>query len=217
METTRSRRKITNRQKILDAARVLLMQNGVAGLSMRTLADAVDYSPAAVYKYFRNKEAILKAIQAEGWTLAAQVHTEAVGESHTPPEILLGAARGYLLFAVRYPEHYLLMFDSPHLAPPTVADISKDQNFSGLIAIISDGVAGGFFQLPSGFTPELMAFIFWTSAHGMAMIRINYLRNAADEFDRLCDRMISTFIDGITIRKRPAPQGRRKQGKQEKA
>jgi hypothetical protein len=119
--------------------------------------------------------------------------------ARTIPERLLAAARGYLQFAARYPEHYLLMFNSPHLAPETVAEIGEDPNFGGLISILDEGVASGDFRLPAGFDPKLMAFLFWTSAHGMAMIRINYLRHAADEFNDLCDRMIRTFMEGITV------------------
>jgi AcrR family transcriptional regulator len=193
------------RQRILDAAREIVVRDGVKSLSMRALASKVDYSPAAVYKYFRNKEAILKALQEEGWALAAQVHAQTSEGAHSIPEQLLAAARGYLKFAASYPEHYLLMFDSPHLAPATVAEIGEDPNFRGLISILEAGVASGDFRLPEGFDPTLMAFVFWTSAHGMAMIRIHYLRHSAGEFDELCDRMVRTFMEGITVRPHDLP------------
>jgi AcrR family transcriptional regulator len=212
METKKERRMENTRQRILAAAREIVIQNGMDGLSMRALAEKVDYSPAAVYKYFQNKEAILKAIQDEGWALAAQVHAQAMEGARTTPERLLAAARGYLQFAARYPEHYLLMFNSPHLAPETVAEIGEDPNFGGLISILDEGVASGDFQLPEGFNPKLMAFLFWTSAHGMAMIRINYLRHAADEFDELCDRMIRTFMDAISVHPHAISNGKQRPG-----
>jgi len=59
-KTPSERRYEKTRQGILSAARTLLLEGGVEAISMRTLADKVDYSPAALYKYFANKEEIIE-------------------------------------------------------------------------------------------------------------------------------------------------------------
>ena len=48
--------------KILSAARELLLSHGIAGLTMRSLATKVGYSPTAIYSYFTDKDAVLRAL-----------------------------------------------------------------------------------------------------------------------------------------------------------
>jgi len=67
----RNRRHELTRQKILDTARSILLAGGVQAISMRTLAEKVDYSPAALYKYYANKEEIIEALRQEAWQLIA--------------------------------------------------------------------------------------------------------------------------------------------------
>ena len=66
-KTPSERRYEKTRQGILSAARNLLLEGGTDAISMRTLADKVDYSPAALYKYFANKEEIIEALRQEAW------------------------------------------------------------------------------------------------------------------------------------------------------
>ncbi len=70
------RRHVRTKQAILDAALEIVIQNGPAALSMRSLAERIDYSPAGLYEYFSSKEEIISAVCDEGqrmlyaaWTL----------------------------------------------------------------------------------------------------------------------------------------------------
>ena len=62
------------RQAIIDTARKIIIQQGAGNLSIRTLAKAVGCSPATIYKYFQDKEAILEAIRQEGWRLMGELN-----------------------------------------------------------------------------------------------------------------------------------------------
>ncbi|MCJ7433161.1 MAG: TetR/AcrR family transcriptional regulator, partial [Anaerolineales bacterium] len=143
-KTPREKRHDLTRQKILDMARKILVSQGLAGLSMRALAEQIDYSPAAIYKYFENKEEILQAIRDEGWALSRLSNPD--DESLTPPEKLMTGGRQYLAFADAYPEHYLLMFNSPDLDEGGVSGMSIDPRFTGLAAVVEEGVAKGYFK-----------------------------------------------------------------------
>src|SRR6478672_12034218 len=63
--TTQGRRRVRNRQAILDAALALIEVSGVDGWSMRQLADRVEYTPGALYRYFDSKAALLAALTSE--------------------------------------------------------------------------------------------------------------------------------------------------------
>ena len=63
--TAQGRRRIRNRQAILDAALALIEVSGIDGWSMRELAERVDYTPGALYRYFDGKAALLAALTDE--------------------------------------------------------------------------------------------------------------------------------------------------------
>ncbi|KAB2887879.1 MAG: helix-turn-helix transcriptional regulator, partial [Kofleriaceae bacterium] len=57
--TPRARRHDANVGRILDAATEMVAAEGLAALSMARLADAVDYTPGALYRYVESKDALL--------------------------------------------------------------------------------------------------------------------------------------------------------------
>ena len=96
MDTSpRNRRHDLTKQKILDTARQILLTEGVQAISMRTLADRVDYSPAALYKYFANKEEIIAALREEAWEMMA-AHPSEISPGMTLPEIFCFSSRQIL-------------------------------------------------------------------------------------------------------------------------
>jgi AcrR family transcriptional regulator len=78
---------------------------------MRRLAERIEYSPSAIYKYFEEKEAILLALLRQGFQqqLAALEHIAAQAQS--PSARLLQIAMAYWDFALGHPTLYQLMFD----------------------------------------------------------------------------------------------------------
>ena len=71
MKTTikREAERIEVRRMILDAARRLFIEGGYANVPIRQIAAAVDYSPAALYRYFKTKDEIIAALKEEGFRL----------------------------------------------------------------------------------------------------------------------------------------------------
>lgn len=197
MPTPREKRYDQTRQKILDASRKIIIAQGLDNFSMRVLAEQIDYSPSAIYKYFNSKEDILNAIREEFWQMTRQNQQNF---DHLPvPERLLAAGMNYIEFAEAYPEHYLLVFNSSAEPLGGVEEMSHDARFSGLIHLVAEGVAQGCFRLPPGYTPESMAFHLWVSVHGMVMMRLTLMRAYRTEFDPLCTKIMSDFIKSFTV------------------
>src|SRR5215208_5070860 len=57
------------RRAILDAARDLFVREGFENVSIRKVAERIEYSPAAIYSYFPGKDDIFFALAAEGFHL----------------------------------------------------------------------------------------------------------------------------------------------------
>src|SRR5436190_23970931 len=79
------------RRSILDAARELFVTEGYQNVSIRKIAERIEYSPAAIYSYFAGKDDIFFALAEEGFRLLAQVD-EAGAETQAPPLVRLRAA-----------------------------------------------------------------------------------------------------------------------------
>lgn len=198
MTTPREKRRDLTRQRILDASRKIIVGQGLENFSMRVLAEKIDYSPSAIYKYFDSKEEILQAIRAEFWEIDSRNQQDL--STLPPPERLMKAGMNYLTFADAYPEHYLLVFNSPAMQTDDFAHVSTDPHFSGLIDIVREGVVTGYFKLPEGYTPESMAIHLWLTAHGIVMMRLTIMKAQRAAFDPLAEKIMQDFVRSFTIR-----------------
>lgn len=110
----RERQKQELRERIIDTARDLLIEQGLDGFSMRKLAAKIDYTPTAIYFHFPDKESLLLELIA-GDFLAFRA---ALGQmpAEFPPLLKLRLmGRGYVAFATARPQHYRLLFMTPGL------------------------------------------------------------------------------------------------------
>jgi AcrR family transcriptional regulator len=105
----RDRERQELKQAILDAAREIAAHEGWQAVTIRKVAERIEYSPPTIYEHFANKEAILVDLMREGFRLLlAEIHagnTPAAGAEAR----LLALANAYWAFAWAYPELYQVM------------------------------------------------------------------------------------------------------------
>ncbi|MGF6444336.1 TetR/AcrR family transcriptional regulator [Paraburkholderia youngii] len=103
------RQKQALRERILDAARRIVVREGFDALSMRKIADAIEYSPATLYLHFASRDDIARALCEEGYAqlLATFVPLVQIAD---PAERLKALGRAYVAFGVQHPETYRLIF-----------------------------------------------------------------------------------------------------------
>lgn len=202
-KTPSERRHIRNKKAIVDAARKIIVKHGIESLSMRTLAEKVDYTPSALYKYFSSKEEILDAIRVEGFELLQSIFLHRGSNDLPPPQKLYQSAIAYLEFVDSYPEHYLLMFSTPYKSPgkpSSINQISEHPVFKPLIQMFREGVASGHFKLPEGYTPTMIAFQAWITLHGIAILKLTNLRDPGSGIDDLGKRIIKAQISNFSVK-----------------
>src|SRR3954466_13430219 len=93
------------RQAILTAARELFIAEGFRNVSMRKIAERIEYSPAAIYSYFPSRDDIFIALFAEGFRLMESAGG-ARGGSGDPLEALRALSLAYSQSARRHPEYF---------------------------------------------------------------------------------------------------------------
>jgi AcrR family transcriptional regulator len=126
--TPRERRHDENQRRILDTAMGMVEEGGFAALSINKLAEAVDYTPGALYRYFGSKDALLSQliervlVEVHGHLLAAQA---LLPPSAGPLAHIFMLAAGYRAFARREPHRFGLLATSlaqPRILFPDEAD-----------------------------------------------------------------------------------------------
>ncbi|ASW75994.1 TetR family transcriptional regulator [Chryseobacterium piperi] len=106
----RQREKASIRANILQAAFTLAKTDGWGSLSMRKIADAIEYSAPVVYDYFENKEAILFEISVDGFNLLHKELVKAQRKHESSEEQIMAIVDAYWNFAFKNKEYYQLMF-----------------------------------------------------------------------------------------------------------
>ena len=105
----RRREREETRDKILQAAREMFSELGYEAVTMRAIADAIEYTPTAIYHHFENKQALVTELCHEDFDSLAR-HFVKVASIADPVARIRAIGEAYLEFAVRYPQHYRFMF-----------------------------------------------------------------------------------------------------------
>ncbi|HZO70974.1 MAG TPA: TetR/AcrR family transcriptional regulator [Ktedonobacteraceae bacterium] len=105
----REREKQEVRQGILTAAREIAQHEGWQAVTIRKVAERIEYSPSMIYEYFASKEAMLLELHLEGLRLLTLSLKTARGSTEDYEERVISMAEAYWEFAQRHPELYQVM------------------------------------------------------------------------------------------------------------
>jgi AcrR family transcriptional regulator len=169
----REREREEIREQIIEVARRLFVNEGYANVTVRKIADAIDYTPGAIYSYFEDKDAIFHAVHQQGFAelmnRMAKVALEVATSSGTPLDQIRGFGREYLAFARENPEMYDLMFvaDAPMKDKDQERWPEGSRTFDLLRGVVRSAIEGGWIA-PGD--PEAVAYLLWSAAHGMVTL-----------------------------------------------
>jgi AcrR family transcriptional regulator len=170
MKTTRSYHHGNLKQALLKASLDLLRKAGPNAFTLREVARQAGVSHNAPYRHFRNKQALLAALAAEGFDRLTSAMTQAAGSASGSLERLHLSGRGYVEFALRYPQHFAVMFDAPtHFDQYPETQAAGARAFGTLVRYIEECQAEGV--LPQG-EAKLFALLAWSMVHGVAKLAI---------------------------------------------
>lgn len=102
----RERERQEMRRVILTAARTIAASEGWQAVTMRKVADAIEYTPPVIYEYFDSKHDLLLALLIEGCRQLTHSLQQAQTGDASPQEMLLQVAQAYWHFAFSAPELY---------------------------------------------------------------------------------------------------------------
>lgn len=201
-------------QAILDAARQIIHEEGSNALSMRAIAQRIDYSPAGLYEYFGSKEEIIGEICQQGHH-RLKSYMERVSTALPIEAYLRETGLAYIEFAVQNPDFFLLMFTTIPTLPPademtgealqqTLEEELMGENsaFVVLIKGIQRGVDEGVFTTQPSFGVMEMALGAWSMVHGLAMLRVTFLQGFQADFGLVERETLRAFYQGLIVNQR---------------
>jgi len=175
----REREKQILRQRILDASRQLFAERGYESVTLRTIAEAIEYSPRTIYLHFKDKEDLIRELCREDFRSFGEGLGQ-LAQIADPLERLRAIGHAYAQFSMAYPHHYKLMFMTPPAACPVGE--AADQEGKGdpeadayalLRSCIADGLQQGCFR-PDLQEADLLAQVVWSGLHGVMALAITH-------------------------------------------
>ncbi|SDJ12767.1 transcriptional regulator, TetR family [Pedobacter sp. ok626] len=192
------RQKEEFRASILEAAWLQVLTDGWQSLSIRKIADAIEYSIPVIYNHFENKEAILLEFTKEGFQKLGEA-LQQVKDQHQEPAVQLEAmAHAYWDFAFDHQEFYQLMFGLGIPACEKVNQISEMKNMTTImISTIQETIATSPNKEADFF---LKYHTYLSILHGLVSIQMMRKDGKPTEENRkILQDAISGFIKSLLI------------------
>ena len=192
-----TRERETVRRKILNAARTLFLNEGYANVSMRKIAEQIEYSPGAIYSYFTSKEDIFFALAEEGLQFV-RAHCAGASHSNSPLERVREALWRFYTFSKEQPEYFSLIF-----VDSAVPRISRDwERFSSMRELRADVehdiqqcIEDGLF--PGAESSSAVFRILWTAAYGASVFRLSHRLAPGEDSDALAQDLLDVTLAGL--------------------
>jgi AcrR family transcriptional regulator len=200
----REREKSDTRDKILDAARELFVTEGYEGVSMRKVAEKIEYSPTAIYVYFADKNELFHELCREDF--ARLQEAVAVADLPKDPiERLRQIGRNYIQFGINFPNHYVFMFMTVH---PVHEPDEQDREIIGnpevdayalLKSSVQEAISAGCFREDAQ-DAELISQTLWAGVHGVVSLHIAKCKDHWVEwrpFQERAEIMLDVMLRGL--------------------
>ena len=193
------RERVKVRQVMLDAARELFVSEGYRNVSMRKIAERVEYSAAAIYGYFPSKDDIFFALAEEGFRLLAELCMAAVQPIADPLERLRRGLSAFYEFSKAHPQYFELMFVDRSV-PTLSQDFQRFEFFQEITARAEDDirscVARG--QFSKQLDPAAALHILWVGMLGAATIGLAQRLAPGEDADALAQDVLESLLAGFT-------------------
>jgi AcrR family transcriptional regulator len=186
------------RSLILETAMKLFLKEGYERVTIRAIAQAIEYSPATIYLYFKDRNEILYALQTIGFEKLYKKQQE-LAAIKDPWKRLRRHGKAYIEFALNNPEYYDLMFI---MRGPAKKMKEKKKWEAGLRSYellktnIRECMAAGYLAKTN---EDIATFAKWSFTHGIAslIIRDRALMIPREHLGRVIDGAIDFMMEGM--------------------
>lgn len=183
LKERKERDKMEMKDRILQSAHQLFVEKGFEQVSIRNIAEAIEYSPATIYLYFKDKDEIFLALHGEAFK-NFNAFVVPIMTIKDPLERLFALGEKYMEFAYEYPKYYEIMFitESPMRCEENSEEWKEgERTLSFLEGIVEECKGEGHFK---GQNSKVLSFGIWSFMHGMVSLRLRDRLKVYDEEER---------------------------------
>jgi AcrR family transcriptional regulator len=174
----REREKEALRTLVMEAARDILSEQGLDALSMRAIAERIEYSPATIYLYFRDKDELIREVVHAGFVRMGEYmrnEIERAAEQVSAVEAYRAMGRAYARFALENTAYFRVMFELPSVPRMECcpcgqldsAPARDEESFNYAIRTLEAAMNEGSVEV---FDPRRGATVGWGLVHGLTSL-----------------------------------------------
>lgn len=196
----KERERADMRRRIVDAAIKMFVDDGYEKVSIRNLADKIEYSPATIYLYYKDKDELLYDVQKEAFEKLRAHFQEAI-VAKDPIQRLEQLAWAYVGFYRQHRELYDLMFI---IKAPMNAEHEEekwkngDPAYDALYNLVDECIQKKLIRFKN---PTTAALSVWAFAHGLLSLdlrcRLKVCRLTAEDMDKSIDDAVREYLEVI--------------------
>ena len=187
------------RESILTAARELFVSEGYRNVSMRKIAERIEYSPAAIYSYFPCKDDIFFALAEEGCWILGNLCVESVAQTADAHQRLRCGLWAFYQFSKTHPEYFELMFVDRSV-PSLSQDFQRFEFFQETTARAEADIRAciecGKFS--NALNPAAALHVLWVGMLGAATIGLAQRLAPGEDPDALAHDLLESLLAGFT-------------------
>ena len=193
----RAREKELLRQQILSAARELFVDEGYENVSMRKIANKIEYSPTTIYLHFKDKADLLDSVCQETLLNLLNTLEELKRDMSDPIETLRKSGQAYVEFGLKYPQDYKLTFV---IRPQFQKGLGLQEGsvgekvFNYLRTMVSECIRQKIFRQMD---VETTGQVLWAAVHGVTLLLIDFPDFPWTEKNELINTVINITIEGL--------------------
>jgi AcrR family transcriptional regulator len=173
----KQRLKDETRLNILDASLRIVKEEGWEALSMRKIAEDIEYTPPVIYEYFASKEAILLELARIGFLRLEKLLQEVISQGYHPGEKIIQMWLAYWSFAFNEIDLYKLMFGVDTHCANGQSKIPESELPALLFKTAIKTLYGD--KLPDEQIVATRYYTYWSVVHGL--IAINMVNKGGSE------------------------------------
>lgn len=197
----KEREKLEMKRLIMDAAMRMFVEAGYEKTSIRNIAEKIEYSPATIYLYYKDKDELLYDVQAQGFAQLLEIFRQKAN-AKDPLKKLGQMAKAYVEFGMAHPDIYDLMFIIR--APMNKVEeegtkwMNGDACFQLLINNLEECMEKGLIR----FTDKMVgALSVWSMVHGLVSLNVRCRIKISDldeaDIPAVLDTTIENYLNMI--------------------
>jgi len=180
------------------AEAIEIAKEGVEKLTLKILADATGTSRSAIYKHFKNKEALIETIIERGFERFDAALAPAFSQQSKPfEESFFFAGKCYIEFARANPNLYRLLFGEKYAHIRSRLSSIKEDDGGGFAALknaLEAGQKAGIIKKGDSFE---QAIVVWSMMHGFSLLLIDGFMDVEEIYEKVYDALFETLLKGL--------------------